>query len=158
MAMVEKRSGFTLIELLIVIGVAAFLMVALAPIAIGAVRKSKAMRIYRNLVSMERAVEYYLVNERINDLSGSYPSTMVEYLCERDYIDPCPEKIDVSEPGGWKIFVFQDIRDGKKYLVIRVVYYWKDEGERKACERYLEDPYVEISSSFIKYEREFSRL
>ncbi|MFW6121950.1 MAG: type II secretion system protein [Petrotogales bacterium] len=56
----RRKEGFSLVELLIVLAVMAALIATITPVAMNAIRKSKATKVAQNLKSMGTAFENYL--------------------------------------------------------------------------------------------------
>jgi general secretion pathway protein G len=61
-----RNDGFSLVELLIVLSVMAALIAAMIPIGMNAIRKSKAVKVARNLKSLAETAQNILMIEGLN--------------------------------------------------------------------------------------------
>jgi general secretion pathway protein G len=115
--MMSRKKGFSLVELLIVLAVMAALIATITPVALNAIKKSKATQVAQNLKTLASAIENAAyVNGA--DASGIKKSDGSSYFTAKDDIKILARDINVDHYGiAYKIYTGTDA--GKIDVYIR---------------------------------------
>jgi type IV pilus assembly protein PilA len=121
--MMSRKKGFSLVELLIVLAVMAALIATITPVALNAIKKSKATQVAQNLKTLASAIENAAYVNGVNDNHVLKAGTTTPIVLSDLGRDIDPEKYGVwytgtsNKPGEFEVLIFYKGTDVDAKLV-----------------------------------------
>ena len=129
------KKGFTLMELIVVMAIIGFLLTVSIPIALNAVKRTRATQIGRNIRNLINAGETYYYTEK----PENFTEISINLLENKSYLDSSLKEEDLSK---YSI----SSTEFENYFVLESVYFGEDISTELVHEKY---PFIQSTGNIL---------